>query len=72
MIFSIALTTAFVATVLAAPLSWCEMGGKVVDCDRMAEGEQFYLTYGPLPALITFNLKTLKFAARCEVENRYC
>ena len=79
MIFSIGLTAAFVATALAAPLSWCEMGGKVVDCntmynprcmlggkvvdcDRMAEGELFFLTHGSLPALITLNPQTLKFA----------
>jgi hypothetical protein len=33
--YSIVLATAFSVTALAAPLSWCEKGGKVVDCNTM-------------------------------------
>lgn len=32
---SVAITTILATATLAAPLSWCEKGGKVVDCNKM-------------------------------------
>jgi hypothetical protein len=39
---SIALAGALAATAMAAPYSRCKLNGKVVDCNKMAEGKSFF------------------------------